>query len=142
MTDQGLDTAAPLSEGRRRQLEDTIPKTRANLTFNHYAGAFRGLVRVNYYGKFFECHLDATNSTPPQYCDLPHDGGAQFPIDVELGVEVIDGVEFIAGAQNVFDSYPDPLEPSNAGVAGSKYPPIAPAGFLGGFYYFKVRAEF
>ena len=142
VTDQGLDTAAPLSDGRRRQLEDTIPSTRGNITFNHYAGRIRGLLRVNYYGKFFECHLDATNSTPPVFCDLPHDGGAQFPIDVELGFELADGLEVIAGAQNVFDSYPDALSPGNAGVAGSKYPPIAPAGYLGGFYYFKLRAEF
>lgn len=142
VTDQGLDTAAPLSEGRRRQLEDTIPNTRANLTFNHYQGPVRALVRVNYYGKFFECHLDATNSTPPVFCSLPHNGGAQFPIDLELGVEVIDGVEVIAGAQNVFDSYPDALSSTNAGIAGAKYPPIAPAGFVGGFYYFKLRAEF
>lgn len=142
VTDQGLDTAAPLTDGRRRQLEDTIPSTRGNITFNHYAGRVRGLVRVNYYGKFFECHLDATNSTPPVFCDLPHNGSAQFPVDVELGFEIVDGIEVIAGAQNVFDSYPDALSPGNAGVAGSKYPPIAPAGYLGGFYYFKVRAEF
>ncbi len=142
VTDRGLDTAAPLSEGRARQLEDTIPQTRGNITFNHYAGPVRGLVRFNYYGKFFECHLDATSATPPEFCDLPHDGGAQFPIDIELGYEVFDGVELIAGAQNVFNSYPDELSAANgAGVAGAQYPPIAPAGFNGGFYYFKLRAE-
>lgn len=141
VTDFGADTAAPLSTGRARQLEDTIPQTRANLTFNHYAGRVRGLVRVNYYGKFFECHLDATNNSAPDFCDLPHYGGAQFPIDLELGVEVIDGVELIAGAQNVFNSFPDPLSAVNAGVAGSQYPPIAPAGYLGGFYYFKLRVD-
>ena len=141
VTDFGADTAAPLSTGRARQLEDTIPQTRANLTFNHFVGPVRGMLRVNYYGKFFECHLDATNSTAPEFCDLPHYGGAQFPIDLELGVEVVDGVELIAGAQNVFDSYPDPLSAANAGVAGSQYPPIAPAGFLGGLYYFKLRVD-
>ncbi|MEZ5892943.1 MAG: TonB-dependent receptor [Parvularculaceae bacterium] len=142
VTNLGLDTAAPLSEGRRRQLEDTIPRTRANLTFNHYAGPMRALLRINYYGKFFECHLDATSGTGPEFCDLPHYGSAQFPIDVELGFEVKEGIELIAGAQNVLDSYPDPLSPGNAGVAGSKYPPIAPAGFLGGLYYVKLRANF
>ena len=130
VTDFGADTAAPLSTGRARQLEDTIPQTRANLTFNHFVGPVRGMLRVNYYGKFFECHLDATNSTAPEFCDLPHYGGAQFPIDLELGVEVVD-----------FDSYPDPLSAANAGVAGSQYPPIAPAGFLGGLYYFKLRVD-
>ena len=142
VTDLGLDTAAPISEGRRRQLEDTIPRTRGNITINHYMGPLRGLVRVNYYGKFFECHLDAITNTGPTFCDLPHNGSAQFPVDVELGWDLTDNLELIAGAQNVFDSYPDALSATNAGVAGAKYPPIAPAGFLGGFYYFKLRATF
>ncbi len=142
VTDQGTNTAAPLSNGRRRQLEDTIPNTRGNITFNHYHGALRALVRFNYYGSFFECHLDAVSATAPQFCDLPHDGGAQFPIDLEFGYNVMENIQLIAGAQNVFNSYPDALSAANAGVAGAEYPPIAPAGFNGGFYYFKVRAEF
>ena len=148
VTDLGLDTAAPLSEGRRRQLEDTIPNTRGNVTFNHRMGPWRGLLRLNYYGEFFECHLDAVSSTGPVFCDLPHNGGPQFPVDFEIGYDLfadsdfIRNVEIIAGAQNIFDSYPDPLSAANAGVAGAAYPPIAPAGFAGGFYYFKVRAEF
>ncbi len=142
VTDRGLATAAPISEGRVRQLEDTIPRTRGNITFNHRQGPLRGLLRFNYYGSFFECHLDAISSTGPEFCDLPHDGGAQFPIDFELGYTVLDNVEFIAGAQNIFNSFPDRLSAANAGVAGAEYPPIAPAGFNGGFYYFKLRAEF
>ena len=49
-------------------------------------------------------------------------------------------IEFIAGAQNVFDSYPD-VNP-HAGNAGSLYPATAPAGYSGGLYYVKVRADF
>lgn len=142
VTDQGANTAAPLSDGRRRQLEDTIPNTRGNVTFNHRMGQARALLRFNYYGSFFECHLDAVASAAPEFCDLPHDGGAQFPIDFELGYNIIENVEIIAGAQNIFNSYPDELSAANAGVAGAQYPPISPAGFNGGFYYFKVRAEF
>ena len=59
----------------------------------------------------------------------------------EAGVKVMDRIEFIAGAQNAFDSYPDALSATNAGVAGAQYPPVAPGGFLGGFYYFKIRAD-
>ncbi len=143
VTDFGLNTAAPLSFGRAKQIEDSTPATRGSLTFNHYDGPVRGLVRVNYYGKFFECHLDAVNNAAPPAvpCDLPHNGSAQFPIDVEIGYKLFDRIELIAGAQNVFDSFPDPLSATNAGVAGAKYPPVAPAGFSGGFYYFKLRAQ-
>jgi iron complex outermembrane receptor protein len=142
VTDFGLDTAAPLGGGRARQIEESIPATRGNISFNHFAGPFRGLARVNYYGSFFECHLDATNGTAPTFCDLPHDGGAQFTIDLEAGVTVTEGVELIAGASNITDSYPDALAPGLAGVAGSAFPPVAPGGYKGGFYYFRVRAAF
>ncbi len=142
VTDRGLDGAAPLSFGRAKQVEDSTPATRGNITFNHTDGRFSGLVRVNYYGKFFECHLDdVNNDAPPAVpCGLAHFGSAQFPVDVQLGYEVVDGIEFIAGAQNVFDSFPDPLAPGIAGVAGSKYPAVAPAGYSGGLYYFRLRA--
>ena len=143
ITDRGLGTAAPLSFGRAKQIEDSTPATRGNISFNHTDGAFRGLLRVNYYGKFFECHLDDTNNDAPPAipCGLPHFGSAQFPIDIELGYEVVEGVEFIAGAQNVFDSNPDPLAASTAGIVGSQFPPLSPAGYNGGFYYFRLRAE-
>ncbi len=143
VTDRGVGTAAPLSFGRARQIEDSTPATRGNITFNHTDGPLRGLLRINYYGKFFECHLDATNNNPPPAipCDLPHFGGSQFPIDIELGYEVVEGVELIAGAQNVFDSTPDPLAAATAGIVGSQFPPISPAGYNGGFFYFRLRAE-
>ena len=87
--------------------------------------------------------MDAYGSTGPTFCDLPHDGGAQFPVHLEAGFEVMNGVQLIAGAQNVFDSYPDSLVPSGfAGIVGSKYPATAPGGYKGGFYYFRLRAEF
>ena len=82
------------------------------------------------------------HGTGPEFCDLPHHGGAQFPIDVEAGYEIIDGLELMVGAQNVFNSYPDKLDPAIAGVAGSKYPSVAPAGFAGGYYYFRLRGNF
>ncbi|MEK7264759.1 MAG: TonB-dependent receptor, partial [Pseudomonadota bacterium] len=142
ITDFGVNSAAPLSNGKAHQITDSVPHTRGNISINHFVGPFHALARVNYYGKFFECHLDATNTTGPDYCDLPHHGGAQFPIDLEAGYEVMDGLEVMVGAQNVFNSYPDALDPGIAGVAGSKYPSVAPAGFMGGYYYFRLRGNF
>lgn len=143
VTNLGLGGAAPISTGRAKQIEDSTPATRGSLTFNHNAGPWRALARVNYYGKFFECHLDAVNNAAPPAvpCDLPHNGDAQFPVDVELGYEIFDGIELAVGARNVFDSFPDRLSATNAGVAGAKYPPAAPAGSAGGFYYGRVRVE-
>jgi iron complex outermembrane receptor protein len=141
ITDFGLNSAAPLSPGRAKQITDNLPSTRGNVSFNHFVGPFRGLARLNYYGKFFECHLDATNGTAPDFCDLPHYGGSQVTVDLEAGFEIMDNIELIAGAANVFDSYPDALSAGNAGVAGSAFPPTAPGGYKGGFYYFRLRAS-
>lgn len=140
VTDRGLDTAAPLSGGRARQLEDNTPATRGNFTVNHTDGRFRALSRLNYFGSFFECHLDALDTAAPDFCELPIDGGAQVTFDFEVGYQLTKNVELIAGVQNLFDSFPD--ENPFAGVAGSRFPANAPAGFSGGLYYVRLRANF
>ncbi|MEO1731244.1 MAG: TonB-dependent receptor, partial [Pseudomonadota bacterium] len=143
VTDRGLDSAAPLSLGRATQLEDNLPATRGNFTVNHFDGPLRGLIRVNYFGEFFECHLDSTNDAAGEengYCDLPIFAGEEFTVDVEGSVTINDKFEIVAGAQNVFDNYPD-VNPF-AGIVGSLYPTTAPSGFSGGLYYVKLRASF
>ena len=43
--------------------------------------------------------------------------------DMELGYQVIDNIEVIAGARNVFDSFP--TDNPFSGVAGASYPVTA-----------------
>jgi iron complex outermembrane receptor protein len=139
VTDTGEDTAAPLSPGRRKVLEDGLPAVRGSLTLNHEQGPWNGLARVNYFGEFFECHLDAYNAVAPDGCDLPYNGDAQITVDLELGFDITERTQIAIGAQNAFDSYPD--DNPWAGVAGSAYPQYGPAGFNGGFYYVRTRAR-
>jgi iron complex outermembrane recepter protein len=140
ITDTGEDTAAPLSPGRRKVLEDGLPAVRGSLTLNHEQGPWNGLARVNYFGEFFECHLDAYNAVATDGCDLPYNGDAQVTVDLELGFNITEQTQIAIGAQNAFDSYPD--ENPFGGVAGSAYPQYGPAGFNGGFYYVRTRARF
>ena len=140
VTDTGEDTAAPLSPGRRKVLEDGLPAVRGSLTLNHEQGPWNGLARVNYFGEFFECHLDAYNGALPDGCELPYNGDAQVTVDVELGYDITEHASIAFGAQNAFDSYPD--DNPWGGVAGSAYPQYGPAGFNGGFYYVRTRARF
>ena len=132
-TDTKVTRRGTLGDGRLRQLEENIPNWRSNFTVTHRQGAFRGLMRANYYGSFFEDHLDSGLA-------LPIDGASQLTFDVEMGYQVIDNIEVIAGARNVFNSFP--TENPFVGVAGATYAVTAPGGFTGGSYYFKVRAEF
>ncbi|QGZ93986.1 TonB-dependent receptor plug domain-containing protein [Terricaulis silvestris] len=140
VTDSGQDTAAPLSPGRLKVLEDGLPAIRGSLTLNHEQGPWRFLARGNYFGEFFECHLDAYDAGSPDGCELPYNGDAQITVDLELGFDVTEHTSIAIGAQNAFDSYPD--ENPFGGVAGSAYPQYGPAGFNGGFYYVRTRATF
>ncbi len=139
VTNIGANTAAPLSVGRRYVIENGLPEIKGSVTFNHQHGIFNGLARLNYYGEYFECHVDAYGGGPTG-CDLPVPGDAQITFDFEAGLDVTDNFAIAIGAQNAFDSYPD--ENPFGGVVGSKYPATAPAGYQGGFYYIRTRASF
>lgn len=117
---------------REKQIEKGLPRFRGNFTATHRQGRFRGLARVNYWGKFFEAHLDDGT--------LPIDAGDEITVDVEVGFTLWGGLELIAGAENVFDE--TPTENPFAGVVGAKFPETSPFGFNGGFWYTKLKYSF
>ena len=125
------DVGETISDTRVRQLEEGLPKWKGFLNLTHEQGPLRGLLRANYFGSYYEAYLE--DST------LPIDAGAEVTFDAELGYEVIDGLEIAAGAQNLFDNYPD-LNPYS-GVAGGKYGERSPFGFNGGSYYLRARFQ-
>lgn len=117
----------PISDGRVQSLEELLPNVKGSATWTHSQGIFRGLLRANYYGKWF----DTGNGNPV---------GAEVLVDAEIAAEVRSGVEFAIGASNLFDNYPD--ENPGFGGSGQLYPEAAPTGFNGGQYYGKVRINF
>ncbi|MFQ5535291.1 MAG: TonB-dependent receptor plug domain-containing protein [Sphingomonadales bacterium] len=121
-----------LDATRIRQLEDNLPSVRGSATLVHVANRWRGLARVNYFGSYFEAHLDDGT--------LPIEAGSEFTVDVELGVSVIENMELVVGAENVFNNFPD--RNPWATIVGAKYPVTSPMGFNGGFYYTKLRYNF
>jgi iron complex outermembrane receptor protein len=121
-----------ISDTRIRQLEENLPNWKGFLNLTHEQGRFRGLLRANYYGSFWEAHLDDGT--------LPINAKARVTFDAELGYEVIDGLEIAAGAQNLFDTYP--TRNPWAGVAGAEYAVTSPFGFNGGSYYLRARFQF
>jgi iron complex outermembrane recepter protein len=126
------NTSGLLGPTEIQQIEDGIPKTRANATLSHAEDKWRGYVRLNYYGAYEEAHLNSLARLI--------DAGAVFTIDVEAGFVVGDNIELIIGAQNLLDEFPE----SNpfAGATGARYSITSPMGFNGGFYYGKVRYSF
>lgn len=121
---------ATINATRIRQLEENIPQWKGFFNLTHELGPWRGLLRLNYFGSFFEAHLDSEG--------LPINAGARVTVDAEFGYEILEGLELSAGAQNLFDTYP--TRNPHAGVAGAEYTLTSPFGFNGGIYY--VRARF
>jgi len=122
---QNPGQVVPLTGNRVAALEDLLPNWKGNIMFNHEQGIWRGLARINYYGPWVDVGNGGTNI------------GGEFLVDLELGAKVMDNVELIVGAANVFDNFPD-QNPGQLNI-GQLYPEASPFGFNGGSYYFKVR---
>ncbi|WP_196139469.1 TonB-dependent siderophore receptor [Aliikangiella sp. G2MR2-5] len=147
-TETNVDSWNPLiiSDTRIKQLEENVPNDRATLTWKHSQDSWNILTRLNYYGEFFEAHLD--DGTLPIYAD------SEFTLDTEFSYDVSDDLTLAVGAKNLLDEYPidletvyfDPNDPGAgnyaADVVGAKYPPTSPMGFNGRFLYLKANYRF
>ena len=121
-----------ISATRVRQLEENLPEDKFTFTVAHEFGDIDSFFRINYYGEYFEAHLDAG--------DLPIDVGSAVTVDAEIAMDYSDTLRFAFGAQNIFDEYPD--DNPYSGIVGAKYPTTSPFGFNGGFWYLKAEYKF
>ena len=130
-TDTTVDSFNPdiIGDTRVRQLEDNLPDTRFTFSASHLQGDFRGLLRVNYFGDYYEAHLDDGT--------LPIEAGSEVTVDVELGYNFTDSLSLTLGGQNVLDEFPD-INPW-ASIVGAQYPVTSPMGFNGGFWYLRAN---
>lgn len=132
-TDTEVDSFNPdiIGDTRVRQLEENLPNHRASFVTSHLQGNWRGLLRLNYYGEYFEAHLDDGT--------LPIEASSEITVDAEIGYGFTDSLNVVLGAENIFDEFPD--ENPWAGIAGATYPVTSPMGFNGGFWYVRLRYE-
>lgn len=140
--DTEVDAFTPgiISEARVKKLEESLPQTKGYFMINHVRDSWHANVRVNYYGSFYEDHLD---SDVVSIADggLPIFEDSAITVDVETGWDFASGLSLNIGAQNIFDETPDD-NPWGALVAGAQYPVHTPYGFNGGFYYARVGYSF
>ena len=119
------------SDKRIIQLEQTLPWFRFTLTGDHRQGPWRFLGRVYWYDGFTEFTTDGDVETRV-------DAGDQWLVDFETSYTMKNGLTVSAGAQNLFDSYPD----RSTGASGTRYPEYSPFGFNGGYYYLRALYAF
>ena len=116
------------SDSRLSQIEEGRPDIRFVTTWVHSQGPWSLLARGRYYGKYYDAPTN--DGSVAYYPD------SEFLVDMELAYSAAGGVTLFAGAQNLFDAYPQ-RNPAGE-VAGLVYPEGSPFGFNGGYYY--VRA--
>jgi iron complex outermembrane recepter protein len=129
------EPSALLSESVVKQIEEGLPRDRANLSWTGDFGRFGGLVRLNYFGEYYEDHVDSGAVTIAAG-GLPIFEGAAVTVDLEGRFDVTDNLSVRLGLENAFDRYPD--ENPWAEVVGAKYPVTSPYGFQGGVYYLRL----
>ncbi len=118
-----------LTPQRIRMIEENIPKHRGSLSYSQTHDRFNTLLRLNYFGSYYEDHLDAS-------AGLDIEAGSEVTLDLELGYQLDAQWQLIVGANNVFDNSPD----SNpyALSAGALYPSTSPMGINGGLVYLRT----
>ena len=132
-------TPGIITEARVKKIEDSLPSTKGYFSINHQREVFHANLRLNYYGSFYEDHLDS-DVILAEDGGLPIYGGSAVTVDAEIGWRFVSGLYVSVGAQNLFDKVPD--DNPWGGVAGAQYPVHAPYGFNGGFYYARVGWKF
>ena len=121
-----------IDDKRINQVERNLPAFRATLTAEHMRDPWRFLGRLRYYDDFFEYQAD--------WVGWPIEAEARMLVDAEVGYTLKPEIRLVAGAQNLFDTYP--TENPHARSSGARYPDSSPYGFSGGFYYFRVIWDF
>jgi iron complex outermembrane receptor protein len=168
-TDTEVDKVGEeVSRNRIHDLENETPEHRGIFTYNHYIGDLRLMARAQYYGEWAngaysgdptfvgpgpgegriapvytqECQGTDLGGGLIDYNDLCYDG--EWIFDIEAGYTFNDTWSIIAGVNNLFDEF-GPLNKENADGTigdGAKYEGTTPFGYDGGFWYFRLRADF
>lgn len=128
-----------IDEARVYKLEESLPTTKGYFSVNHQRQIFHANLRLNYYGSWYEDHLDSGVISAADG-GLPIHAGSALIVDADIGWKFDSGLYFSVGAQNLFDRVPS--RNPWAGVAGAEYPVHSPYGFNGGFYYARVGWKF
>jgi len=116
-----------IDSDRERQIEETTPNTRWNLSANHSVGSLRLLGRISYYSKWWD-HDD----------QKLFDG--EYVMDIEAAYDIDDQSSVLIGGSNIFNNSGD--NSSKAGDLGRQYSQFAPMGFSGAFWYATYRYNF
>ncbi len=127
-TDTKVTSYSPdvLDERRILELRRALPRSRWNLSATHAPAPWRFLVRMNYFGGWYD-------SEDVRFND------AGVTVDMEAAYSVTEAASFTVGAQNALNKFPG-LNP-NAPQVGNPYSQFSPYGFNGAFFYARLSYQ-
>ncbi|MFN3522274.1 MAG: TonB-dependent receptor plug domain-containing protein [Phenylobacterium sp.] len=126
-------STAELSELAVINVEDGLPQQAGNLTVTYARGRFEGMVRARHYGDWTDAQFQSS-------ANLIQEFGAKTFVDVSVSIDVTEAIKVTAGAENLFDTYPD--EATFQASRGLIYSRNAVYDTDGGLYYVRVSASF
>lgn len=117
------------NETSRVRFEELLPNHTATASANYAVGPFDFLARLRYYGSWTDFSFNAEG-------DIFQEFGGEVFLDLGARYRINDNLSIRAGAENVFDNFPDEAEFQAS--RGLIYSRNAPYDTDGGLYYIRV----
>lgn len=131
---------AVFSPAVQSTLTDPAPKNKLIGSADWSRGPLSSTLRVTRYGRASLVSPDGRTGTAPFYRSTVDPA---FIVDAEAGCELPNGVKLTAGANNLFNKYPNQVAPETILPTGAgKLPGWSPYGYNGAFYYVNASARF
>ena len=138
--------AATIGAKRIRQIEETTPDTRFNLSGNHRTGDWRFLGRLSFYDEFYDSFEGDIFGDDPLTGGVTGNFDSAYLLDLEASYDITERSSILLGINNVTNEKGQKATDSNnlgfdsapAGV-GNVYSTFSPFGFSGTYYYLSYR---
>lgn len=126
----------------RRRFECGQPRDTVRLAADWARGPLGAVVKTTRYGSY--CGIDNGTGDAPYGPASANDQtfSADWLVDVELSVALLDRIRIAVGADNVFDVVPDETKFVNSNSGINRYPRNSPFGFNGRFVYTRIAYGF
>jgi iron complex outermembrane receptor protein len=127
---------SPISNANvHKEREEGVPKMRGILSLSHAQDDLSAMVRINYYGSFYNAQFNDVS--------LLEKVNPIIITDAEVSYDITDSLVVALGAKNIFNVFPDEYSKGRSpGFLGAIYPLNSPAGFNGGYYYLRMGWDF
>lgn len=129
----GGNSSIAANESQRILFEDRLPKHNATASLGYKMDGFGLQARARYYGSWTDVSGNATG-------DIYQSFGSMMLFDLSANVQINEHFNIRAGAENIFNSYPD--EATNQAIRGLIYSRNAPYDTDGGKYYVRLGINF